>query len=117
MNTFFRHLARKTLVGLRIVARPRFVIRVTDRQPGAKHMLANEVVVVRGAHGPKWACLLCPCGSGEVVRLALDRDTHPLWSLEIDFLGRPTLHPSVWQRERCRCHFWIRRGEIAWCSA
>lgn len=113
---FFRKLLRIALVALRMVPKPRFVTRVTDRQPGAKQLESGEVVAVRGARGPKWACLLCPCGSGEVVRLALDRDTRPFWNLKVDRLGRPTLSPSIWQLDGCRCHFWIRRGEITWCG-
>src|ERR1700730_2370602 len=112
---FLRQLLRNALVRLRIVRNPEYVTRLTDHQPGAKQIRIGEVIAVRGQNGPKWACLLCPCGSGEVVRLALERGSRPVWKLAIDYLGRPSLKPSIWQRARCKCHFRICRGELRWC--
>jgi len=113
---FFRRMLRTVFVALHLIPRPRFVVTPADRQPGGQQLQTREIVAVRGARGAKWACFLCPCTSGEVVRLALDRDAHPRWNLKVDWLGRPTIYPSIWQRDRCCCHFWIKRGEITWCE-
>ena len=34
----------------------------------------------------------------------------------LDWLGRPSLSPSVRQLNECRCHFWITRGMVRWCA-
>lgn len=115
-SMFLRGLLRNALVAFRFIPQPRFVVRLADRQPSVKQLRTREIVAVRGARGPKWACFLCPCASGEVVRLMLDHDGHPRWNLKVDWLGRATIYPSIWQRERCCCHFWVNHGEITWCE-
>lgn len=112
-----RRVLREILVALHLVRRPRYVVRFSYHQPSSAEIGISEIIAVWGQGGAKWACLLCPCGSREVVRLALNRKTHPRWSLTVDCLGRPSLRPSVWQRERCQCHFWITAGQINWCKS
>jgi len=64
----------------------------------------------------KWACLRCPGGCGEILLLSLNPTGRPRWTAAIDWLGRPTVQPSVKQLDGCRCHFWIRCGMVEWCS-
>jgi hypothetical protein len=109
-------IARYLLVGLRIIRRPRFVIRVRTTQPAAKELGVDEIVAVVAGDETKWLCFLCPCGSGEIVRLAVSSTRRPAWTYTADRLARPTIHPSIWQLDGCRCHFWVKRGEIDWCS-
>lgn len=111
---WLRSVLRRILVSLRIRPKPRFFVRSSVRQPGKLQLKEDELIAVEGHSGPKWACFLCPCGSREVVRLPLGRDEHPTWSIKIDYLGRPTIHPSIWHQDGCRCHFWIRKGQIDW---
>ena len=56
----------------------------------------------------------CPCGCGQKVELALIREANPRWSLRNDLGNHPTLSPSVWLREGCRSHFFVRAGRIRW---
>ena len=66
--------------------------------------------------GEDWSAgLHCPCGCGDVLEVALLQDAKPNWRLYIDGRGRPTLYPSIWRREKCRSHFWIRCGRVYWC--
>lgn len=62
---------------------------------------------------PKWAHLACP-RCGEHIQLPIAASPNN-WTLRIDWLHRPTLHPSVWETASCRAHFLIRRGELVWC--
>jgi hypothetical protein len=61
------------------------------------------------------ASMLCPEGCGAVINLNLLPDDHPCWRLIVDDRGKPTLHPSVWRREDCGAHFFLRSGRVIWC--
>jgi hypothetical protein len=56
----------------------------------------------------------CPCGCGQRVELPLIPEVRPCWKLRLESDGRPTLIPSVWLREGCRSHFFIRKGKVEW---
>jgi hypothetical protein len=111
-----RQFLYRCLAALHLVPRCAYLLRVTDTQPSPAEIRRGEIIAVKAKSRAKWACFHCPCSSGEIVRLPIDRGTRPTWSLKIDFLGRPTLHPSIWQQEDCCCHFWIRHGAIIWCD-
>jgi Family of unknown function (DUF6527) len=69
-----------------------------------------------GENGYLWAAaLLCPCGCGDLIELNLLKKARPCWSVQEHPDGFPTLMPSVWRREGCRSHFYLRRGHIVWC--
>jgi Family of unknown function (DUF6527) len=61
------------------------------------------------------ASTLRPEGCGTVINLNLLPDDHPCWRITVDAAGEPTLHPSVWRREGCCAHFFMRAGRIDWC--
>jgi hypothetical protein len=61
------------------------------------------------------ASMLCPEGCGAIINLNLLPDDNPCWRLIVDDRGKPTLHPSVWRREECGAHFFMRSGQIIWC--
>nr|WP_238544101.1 DUF6527 family protein [Acidovorax sp. KKS102] len=56
----------------------------------------------------------CPCGCGRPVELPLIREARPRWSLQLDGDGHPSLVPSVWRRDGCRAHYFVRRGKVVW---
>lgn len=56
----------------------------------------------------------CPCGCGRTIELLLPQHVKPRWTCTIDPEGRPTLHPSVWLKNGCESHFWIRNGRVVW---
>jgi hypothetical protein len=58
----------------------------------------------------------CPCGCGRKIELLVIREAKPRWDLIVDAVGRPTLTPSVWLRDGCKSHFWIRKGTVRWCG-
>lgn len=59
--------------------------------------------------------MLCPCGCGRNIELLLIKEATPRWDLQVDGDGRPSLSPSVWLRDGCQSHFWIRHGRVKWC--
>ncbi|MEA2817517.1 MAG: hypothetical protein QOI93_5261 [Rhodospirillaceae bacterium] len=58
----------------------------------------------------------CPCGCGQTIELLVIPEARPRWTLTTDSRGSPTLSPSVWLRQGCRSHFWLRNGRIVWCD-
>lgn len=75
----------------------------------------NLILVRDGAED--WSVgLVCPCGCGRTIELLLIAEANPHWHLAVGSRGRPTLTPSVWLRDGCRSHFWVRKGKIIWCD-
>lgn len=67
--------------------------------------------------GVKWSVAFnCPCGCGDRLELVLLNNVKPRWDIDIHKDGTPTLSPSIWRKENCKSHFWIRRGKIIWCN-
>ncbi|WP_254658596.1 DUF6527 family protein [Phaeobacter inhibens] len=78
-------------------------------------MAPGQLTLVKSGDIKKWACLRCPGGCGEVISLSLNPNQRPRWLVSEDFWLRPTIHPSVHQKNECGCHFWIKKGRITWC--
>ncbi len=95
------------------VAGPRRVIQVeSDALP--KKMPARDLVLLMEGSEAWSTAMRCPCGCGDTVELPLIIEARPRWSLKIDDQGLPTLHPSVWRRDGCRSHYFIRAGKVIW---
>src|SRR6266702_5461468 len=60
------------------------------------------------------AALLCPCGCQEMIHISLLANDSPSWSIRINRQNEPTLEPSIWRKDGCLSHFFIRRGRIIW---
>lgn len=97
----------------RLVSRPRFLCRQVSEAPLDDDLDSGLIYSeVRGGY-PKWAHLQCPrCGDHIQLQTASGSD----WMISIDWLNRPTIHPSVWERDNCGAHFFVRRGMLIWCG-
>jgi hypothetical protein len=112
MKTFLRNVCQ--LIGA--IDRPDLVVRVMATHPTPEQLKPGVLVIVRDGTIEKWACMMCPGGCGEKIMLSLSRNRRPHWAVTEDWLGRPSLSPSVWQRQSCGCHFWVRNGRVDWCA-
>ncbi|WP_148280025.1 DUF6527 family protein [Acidovorax sp. KKS102] len=75
---------------------------------------SRDLVLLREG-GEAWSVMMrCPCGCGRPVELPLIREARPRWSLQLDGDGHPSLVPSVWRRDGCRAHYFVRRGKVVW---
>jgi hypothetical protein len=93
----------------------RSVIKAQSDQLPAKMPVRNLVVTEDGDE--VWSAgLLCPCGCHRIIELLLIDDADPRWKLTHGENGSPTLAPSVWLRDGCKSHFWLRNGRIIWCD-
>jgi len=70
--------------------------------------------VIEDTGRPWAAAMACPCGCGAPLHMNLIPDAKPVWTLKIEADGAPTLAPSVWRRDGCHSHFFVRRGRIEW---
>jgi hypothetical protein len=97
----------------RLLGEPRrFIARHADDVPD---ILARGVVYLIGDSKAPWsAAMRCPGGCGRTLELNLLPDDKPVWRCVINKRRLVTLHPSVWLRTGCKCHFTLRDGGIGW---
>lgn len=74
----------------------------------------KRVYLVGDGTVPWFAALLCPCGCGAFIRLSLLENDRPRWRMKHHLTGTVTLAPSIWKKEGCQSHFFVRRGRIVW---
>jgi Family of unknown function (DUF6527) len=96
--------------------KPDFTTERVATHPAPDRIKSGKIVVVGDRQIQKWACFQCPGGCGEVIKLSLNHNCRPCWSIQIDRFDRPTISPSIRQTNDCQCHFWIRSGQVEWCS-
>ncbi|MEL7099414.1 MAG: DUF6527 family protein [Pseudomonadota bacterium] len=109
-----KHTASKLLQWLHLL-RFDFLTDRASKLPDQSLMAPDKLTLVENGDIKKWACLRCPGGCGEVINLSLNPNQRPRWRVSEDFWLRPTIHPSVHQKNECGCHFWIKRGQVSWC--
>ena len=98
-----RLLRRRRFTGARIVER----VSEIPSQTGAL------IYVVERNGNPQWAVFDCPCRTGHRLSVNLRATDYPHWTLkrERDFV---TLSPSLWYRDQCHSHFWIKQNRVKW---
>jgi hypothetical protein len=110
-----RTFAQRLLTWLRFILKPDFAAQIVLMHPTPEEVKPGTILVVGDDKYQKWVCFRCPGRCGENISLPLNKNQRPCWAVSIDWLGRPTIHPSVRQLNECRCHFWIRQGCVDWC--
>lgn len=77
--------------------------------------LKPDRVYVVGDGGYDWsAAMLCPGGCGKTLEMNLLPDAKPVWCLTKDANSVASLHPSVWLKTGCGCHFVLKNGRVRW---
>lgn len=77
--------------------------------------LRRDKVYVVGEDGYDWsAAMLCPGGCGKTLEMNLLPDAKPVWKFTKEPGGVASLHPSVWLKTGCGCHFVLKRGRVRW---
>lgn len=96
------------------VAKPDFEVRFVEEMPDPTTIHTGIITVVGGVDWTKWILFKCPCGCGEVLTLSLMKSFKPRWRLKLDKKNRITISPSVWKKDGCRSHFYIRKSKLKW---
>lgn len=94
-----------------------FTVEYSENNPALDEVKDKILFVVGGKGYVKWVYIKCPCGCGDVLTLSLMKKNKPNWNLKVDKFNRPTLYPSVWKKDGCKSHFWIRKGKLEWARA
>lgn len=97
------------------VAKPALTYREVATTPALHDIHENEIVHVVYGGEPLWIMFQCPCRQGHVVSLPAATGRSPKWELTVRD-GRTSMTPSVYQRDRCFSHYWIKDGQIRWCA-
>ncbi len=74
----------------------------------------KRLYVARDGDKAWLAAMICPCGCSDAVYLNMLADVRPRWSLTEDWLGQPTLSPSIWRTKKCQSHYFMRGGKVIW---
>jgi len=81
-----------------------------DRLPLWNLMVARD-------RGEEWLVgMRCPCGCGQRLEMMVLKEIKPRWDVSVDKRGHVSLHPSVWLRDGCQSHFWVKSGKVVWCD-
>lgn len=91
-------------------------ISVKNKTPRNDSISERDFTTVVYKGKPIWALFQCPCGCGCVISLSLQTMHSPHWRVKKSKAGRPTLLPSVWQKNGCCSHFLIEDGRMLWCN-
>lgn len=116
MMTFVLNLLRYILIALGLVKKPELVTQFVSEQPAPDGITPGIIYVVGGPGYQKWAVFRCPAYESEIIQLSLMPNRRPQWTVQADFFGRPTIHPSVRRTDGSFAHFWIRKGTVEWCA-
>jgi hypothetical protein len=86
-------------------------VHVTDTPDRPK----KNLVYIVGEDGHDWSAVMnCPGGCGKPLEMNLLPDAEPVWRVTEHTDGSISLHPSVWLKTGCRCHFVLQQGRIRW---
>ena len=83
--------------------------------PDAKGMVPGIVYVARG-DGWGHVGFRCPCGCTHEVCIPIQPEWKQGWTFEESASKLVTLSPSLRRTTPCKSHFFMRNGEIEWCS-
>src|SRR5664280_2812171 len=101
MNAMLLAIVRRVLRLCGAVRAPALVGEIVPRHPTPSQLEEGKLFVVRDAELEKWACFKCPGGCGEKIMLSLVPGRHPRWRVSLDWLKRPSVSPSIWQKNDC----------------
>jgi hypothetical protein len=78
-------------------------------------IVLNYTIYIIGHKEYPWLIVFkCPCGCGALVQLNLLKEATPCWSFEVSKKGKIDILPSVWRKQSCRSHFFVRKSKIYW---
>jgi hypothetical protein len=116
VNALFKRLRNKLTetIGRRLRRGATYAVEKVQEIPDR---IEGHTLYLVGLTKPWSAALLCPCGCGEVIHISLLENDAPSWRLDLTEANSPSLAPSIWRKEGCQSHFFLRSGRIVWFRA
>lgn len=111
-----RKLLKKLLVYFPLFQKKGYGLAYTDSMPPTEKVPDKTLVIVGSEGFFKWAVMKCPCGCGDLLTLSLMKSHKPNWRYSVDKENKATLTPSIWKKDGCRSHFFLRKGQIVWAN-
>ena len=111
----FFESVREILTRFKLIKSPDFLLNIVERHPNPDELIRGTIFIVQNGDFKKTACFLCPGECGKKIILPLIHTPKSKWKVDIDWLGRPSIDPSIRVLNACRCHYWIRKGTVNWC--
>jgi hypothetical protein len=78
--------------------------------------IARDIYLVEKGRRRAWAVFNCPCGRGHRLVVNLSTSRRPHWTVSVR-KGLASMWPSLWLKQQCRSHFWIRRNRVYWAGS
>ena len=102
------------LCRIKLIQRPHFLCVDVTETPLDDEIKSNILYREIRKSYPKWAHFECPhCSERIQIPIATAPNN---WTVSTDWLNRPTVSPSIWEKSTCGAHFIIRNGKLLWCS-
>ncbi len=75
--------------------------------------IGRDMYIVEKGRRRVWAIFNCPCERGHRLVVNLSPSRRPYWSVSVR-RGLASFWPSLWLKQDCKSHFWIRNSRIYW---
>lgn len=75
--------------------------------------IGRDLYIVARGRRKGWAVFNCPCEGGHRLVVNLSPNRTPCWSISVR-KGVASIWPSLWLRQDCKSHFWVRKSRIYW---
>ena len=112
----FVKMIRNSLIKLNLIEKPFFSLQVVDKHPNFEDACDKNLFLIKNGKLKKMVCFLCPGRCRKKIVLPLSVSFKPNWQIHIDWLKRPSIEPSIRVSNSCRCHYWIKKGQVKWCT-
>ena len=106
-------ISRKLPDTLLIEVRECGTLKMLEDYP--EEITGNTIYIIGAYRQPQYAVFQCPCGCGRIVELNLNKESSPSWALKWHVLGTISFSPSIWRKDGCRSHFFLKKSSIHWC--
>lgn len=91
-------------------------VHTVPRMSAVPSDIARDIYIVEKGQRRAWAVFNCPCERGHRLVVNLSPNRWPCWGVSVR-RGLASFWPSLWLKEQCKSHFWIRRNRIYWASS
>jgi Family of unknown function (DUF6527) len=88
-------------------------VHVVKTMSAVPSEIGRDIYIVEKGGRRVWAVFNCPCERGHRIVVNLSRSRRPHWGVSVR-RGLASFWPSLWLKQDCKSHFWIRNSRIYW---